>query len=376
MSSVLTVSAITATGCTIAFTNMPGGGSVEIQIADNPEFRGLVSWNRYTVTPTGVGGLNQLGTYYARGRTVTGGGALGAWGATVGFYTTAGVAWSTAPQNVLLSPGLVVPPVPILNIVETTNAAVAGYPMTNLLRDDPNLIAIATPWASGTGTDQVAIDFDTAGGPIDTIALLDANFPETVLIQVLASTTAARRAAGNSDIPGGAFTGPTYTRASANLPQRRGYHALIRSAVPVALPYWRVYVYVPTGTWRQGQFMARYLVAGLARTSKNITTDKTETPLDLGAMDRTRGGGPNRVWGFKMRKIDFEISVMSEMQWETQYGDLWRKIGLSEPVLIVPNSKTGAFLHDRILYGTVTQQRATQVNSPIFTHGFSCESLI
>lgn len=361
MSTTLTITGITATTCSIAFTNLPGGGTVEIQIADNPSFFGLVSFKTYAATPAGIVGLNQRGTYYARGRTVTAGGALGAWGAIEGIRTSDGVAWITAPQNTLVSPAIIVPPEPVLAIA-TEVGSVAGYPASNLLRDDPNLVWAAS---SGAGTYMV---LKTAGQPIDTFALLDCNSSAPQLQIVCASTMAD--AINNT---GDAVDHGSYSIASANLPQRPGYHFLIRIAAPTTK---RFHLFNVVGTLLQGQLQARYAVVGLARTAKNITTDKTETPLDLGSIDRTRSGGPNRVWGQKMRRSEFEISVMTEMQWETQFGDLWRKIGLSEPVLVVPNSRTGAFLHDRILFGTVAQQRATNVNSPIFTHGFSVESLI
>lgn len=360
MSTTLTVTAVTATTATIAFTNLPGGGSVEIQIADNPDFRGMFSWQNYAATPAAISGLNQLGTWYARGRTVTAGGVLGAWGAIVGFYTPAAGAWNTAPQPIMIDPAIIVVPEPILGF--TNAGAVAGYPASNLGRDDPNLFWVTT---------NADLLLQTAGAPINTIALLDTFVNEGAVWTIAAGNTAAE---ANGGAPPFQLLNQTF-RASTNLPQRPGYHGLLRLAAPQAYPFWRIVVTGAAGQ-RQGRTYARYVVLGLARTAKNISTDKLEAPLDLGSMDRTRGGGPDRVWGHKMRKIDFEIAVMREMQWETQFGDLWRKIALSEPVLAVPNSRTGAFLHDRILYGTMAAQRSTNVNSPIFTQGFSIESLI
>lgn len=366
MSTTLTITGITATACSIAFTNLPGGGTVEIQIADNPDFRGLVAINAYAATPAAIAGLNQRSSYYARGRTVTSGGVYGAWGATEGFRTSDGAAWDTAPQNILISPAILVCPEPIL---EMSANEVAGWPETNLLRDDPQLMWMVAQ--AGAGPYTATVHIRTLGQPIDTFALLGTNAPEASTLQIKGTTTMARALASDWDYSGAANA----FRASANLPQRPSYHHLTRLVAPLNHKVWTLII-SSANPFSMGRFQALYLAVGLARTAKNITTEKTETPLDLGSIDRTRSAGPNRVWGFKMRKADFEISVMYEMQWETQFADLWRKIGLSEPVLVVPNSRTGAFLHDRIMFGTVSQQRATNVNSPIFTQAFSVESLI
>ena len=262
----------------------------------------------------------------------------------------------------MVSPALIVPPEPILAL----NAANAtpGYPSSNLLRDDPQLSFVSAGYTS--------LSFETAGAPMDTFAILDTTASESATIGVTGGNTLAEVAGGN---PQYAFSAAKF-RASSNLPQRPGYHSLIRLPAPQAYRFWRIDCAFGDGDARQNQFQARYLVAGLARTAKNISADRIEAPLDLGSIDRNRAGGPDRVWGHKMRKIDFEISVMREMQWETQFADLWRKIGLSEPVLVVPNSRNNAFLHDRILFGTVAASRNTMVNSPLYTQAFSVESLI
>src|SRR5207245_2485388 len=117
-------------------------------------------------------------------------------------------------------------------------------------------------------------------------------------------------------------------------------------------------------------------VVGLARTAKNIAADKVESPLDYGALDRTRDGIPDRRYGWRGRRVDFEIAFMTEAQWETQFADLRSKIGLIDPVLVVPNTRAGVFLHDRILFGPISAQRATQPYTPRFTQGLTVDSLI
>lgn len=364
MSTTLTVSAITATTASIAFTNLPGGGWVEIQIADNRDFRGIVTSRSYTATPASIVGLNQNSEYYARGRTITSGLVVGAWGATVGFLTADGADWSTAPQAIMIEPAILVRPAPILAF--TNSLETAGYPASNLDRDDPQLV-----WSYNHAANDAALYIETAGGPIDTFSILDTTASEATTITVKGADAIATLTGGGADFS----QGPAQFRASANLPQRHGYHSLVRLPAPQKRRFWRINVSAPSNS-RSGVFMARYLVAGLARTAKNISADKVESPLDLGGLDRNRAGGPDRIWGHRMRKVDFEISMMSEMQFETQFSDLWRLVGLTEPMLVVPNSKSNAFLHDRILYGAIQQQRVLQPASPRFSQGFSIESLI
>lgn len=366
MSTTLTPTGMTTTAVSIAFTNLPGGGTVEIQIADNPMFRGMVSFGSYAATPAAVNGLNQRGTYYARGRTVTAGGVKAAWGATEGFRTTDGVAWDTAAAAIMVSPGFLVVPE---CVVEMSAAEVAGYPESNLLRDDPQAVWVTDQ--AGAGPYTATVHTRTVGQPIDTFALLSTNAPDNGTLQLKGTTTMARALAANWD-----YVGPANAfRASPNLPQRATYHHLTRLGAPLNHMVW-TWIVSSANPFELGRFIATHLVCGLARSAKNISADKTETPLDLGGIDRQRSGAPDRTWGHRMRKVEFEISVMRETQWETQFGDLWRKIGLSEPVLVVPNSKTGSFLHDRILFGTVAQQRALQQASPIFSQSFAIESII
>lgn len=363
MSSVLTVTATTATTATVAFTNLPAGGWVEIQISDNPYFRGLSPMRSFTATPAALVGLNQRGTFYIRGRTVTAGGVRAAWGALSGFRTADGAAWNTAPQNIMVDPAIIVIPEPILS-VQYNYGGWAGFPAENLFRDDPQLVFQAG------GGDGIVFIVETAGGPMDTFAFLDTTAAEATTWTIYYGDTFAEAQAASVARRLGPFT-----RASANLPQRSGYHFLARAGAPLSKKFWAFHIdYNNAGMLNY--FMARYLVMGLAKTAKNISADKVEAPLDLGSIDRTRAGGPDRVWGHKMRKVDFEIAVMREIQWETQFGDLWRKIGLSEPVLVVPNTRAGGFLHDRILYGSVAASRSIQVNSPIYTMGLSIESII
>ena len=75
-----------------------------------------------------------------------------------------------------------------------------------------------------------------------------------------------------------------------------------------------------------------------------------------------------------MRRVEFDISMMTEAQYELAYGDLHRFE--NEAVLVVPNSKTGAFLHDRILFGDLRGSRTVNPFTPRYTRSFTIESLI
>lgn len=361
MATELNLTAKTPTTATLAVANIPDGGSVEIQIADNPHFRGLATWRSYPATPAAITGLNQRGRYYARARGISGAGVKEGWGKTFGFYTDAGAARVTAPAAVMVEPAMLVIPEPVL-MFHYTYGGLAGFPPTNLLRDDPTLV-----WAASSN-DGFALTFEHAGAPVDTIALLDTTLEEVQAINVYAGDVFA-------DVQ--ASAAPTFQgqmrRATTNMPQRAGYHAMFRLPAPISARFWRLSI--PQGG-QQGMMLIRYLVLGLARTAKNISTDKLENPLDLGSLERSRDGTADRTFGHRMRKVDFEIAMLSEMQWETQFGDLWRKTGLNEPVLVVPNSKTGGFLHDRILFGTLARSQATNHMAPRFSHAFSVESLI
>lgn len=361
MATELTVTAKTSNSATLAVTDIPAGGTVEIQIGLNADFAGLSTTRSYAASPVVIEGLNQGGVYFARSRGVSAGGDAEPWGQARAFFTPVQELADMTPAAVMIQPAMLVVPAPIISFAATK--VIDGYPADNLGRDAPGLVYRADD-------ESTVITFETAGAPADTVALLDTNLSEAATWRVTAANSQEdATAAPLFD------TGVLPFRASANLEQRPGYHGLLRLAAPQAYPWWAITI-GGAGAAQQGRIAARYLVTGRARTAKNISADKTEAVLDLGSIARRRDGGPDRVWGHRMRKVDFEISVMSEMQWETQFGDLRWKTGLSDPVLVVPNSKAGAFLHDRILFGTIAQNRANQVNSPLFTQSFSVESLI
>lgn len=358
----LTVTASTATTATFGFAAMGASGTVELQISPRDDFQfcvcptytGLARATPYTHT-----GLNQRCTYFARARTRLVSGLAEPWSNVVGFRTADGAAQAYPNGGVLIEPTLIVLPAPVIDLAGF--ASLTGFPVSNLVRDSP------VGWrATGnliSGTYYYLLIFDRAGAEIDTIALLNTNLPEDATVSI-SSGDNADYVTGQVGI----FAGPF--RASANTPGRRGYHGLLRLGAQIPGRYVRIDI----GSPALKMIHVEHMVVGKARVSKNYSTEKTEQPVPQTSLERRRSGIVDRQKGYPMRKVDFDLSTMSETQYETLYGDL--HLYQNEPVLVVPNTRANSFLHDRILYGDLSGGRVVNVNSPIFTRGFTIESLI
>ncbi len=346
MAITLTAGALTATTATL---NVAGsnGGSIQVQLSSSDRFAFVPS----PIYLFGNGGalnlanLNQRATYYARARNFANGAATSVWGPTIGFRTQDGVAQATLPANVMIDLAMVVRPEPILAIA---GSADDGFPLANLTDDAP------VAWKASGQASQV-LTVTHAGAPFDTIALLNTNVGEAGTITIADGATQL-------------YSGPF--RASANLPGRRGYHCLARFAPSTA----RVVTITIAGGLPNNMIYAEHLVLGRNRVTKNHAVEKTETPLPKTSIERGRSGIPDRLDGLAMRKVEFDIAMMTEQQYETAYGDL--VYAENEPFLVVPNSKSGAFLHDRILFGDLKGSRIFNPNTPRFTRTFVTESLI
>lgn len=335
---------------------------IDTQISTRPDFN-------FVVSPLYTGNyasgmtfqyLVQSTLYFIRQRERrSSDGAVLPWTPTIPVWTPLNTAPTTTPAAVMVTPAIIVAPEPAS---WTANSAIS--PASNLATDSP--IEQWTGFSAGGGWIQA----DTSGAPIDTIALLDTNLPAGTQWQITATDTLANITSAPSF-----NSGFLPFHASANLTGRRGYHGLYRAASPQAYRYWRITL-GGTETPPYGMALATYAVLGLARTAKNIAADKTEAALDYGSLDRTRDGIPDRRSGFRGRRVEFEIALMTEAQWETQFSDIRNKVGLTDPVLVVPNMRSGAFLHDRILYGPLATNRATHPFAPRFTQQLSVESLI
>jgi hypothetical protein len=360
----IALNAVTATTITIDNANRNAGYDViDVQVSVRKDFQ-FVPAPIYPFPSTAqqaLTGLSQGNNYWVRARErVAATGAVLPWTTPLLVYTPISVAQTTAPLSLMVKPAIIVPPEPVIWSVST--GADAARPASNLATDSP---------AEQCWVTNGHIFFDTGGQPIDTIALLAHNAPAAMTYNVVSYLTAANRAIGAS----AQFTSTAQNmQVSAGLPGRPSYNALYRLAAPRTERFWTIQF---SGTWPpQNLLTVSYGVVGLARTAKNIAADKVEAALDYGSIERLRDGTPDRRCGFRGRRVEFEIALMTEAQWETQFADLRQKIGLSDPVLVVPNTQTAAFLHDRILYGPLATLRAQQPYAPRFSQQFAIESLI
>ena len=354
----LTPGAATANALAFSVAGLAADGTLDVQYAIRPDFQLCVAPLVTGVTRGNfqLTGLNPNTSYFVRARSVRADGSVEDWSDIVSNRTAAGPMRDTSPNAVMIEPAILVVPAAVLGW--TANATVSGFPVENLGYDGP------VGWASKPAGDTHIFTAELGNAPVDTIALLASNAPPAATVTVKAGTTTA----------GLDFThGPVPFRASSALPGRPGYHALIRLPSVQSRRYWRVEI---TADVFSNHFHLEHAVFGQNRSTKNHSIDKSETLVDLGTFDRTRGGNPIRNLGARLRRVDFDISMLTEEQFELNYADLDWRVGSSEPVLCVPNSKDNAFLHDRILYGPIRGGKNVNPASPRYTRGFSIESVI
>lgn len=351
----------TATTASIAMATMGASGTIEMQVAFEPDFKFCVA-PIYTgiarTSPFSLTGLNQRCRYYVRARTRLTSGVAEDWSPTLGFRTADGTAQTTTPASVMIQPAIIVLPEPILATLG--DSAVTGFPSFNVTRDAP------VCWQS-THASLHGITITTAGNPIDTIAVLNTNLPEATTVTIRGDNSSANLGASAAFI----LSGQNF-RASANMPGRPGYHGLFRLSSPQSYRYWRLEFSVSTLPTTKAYF--EHIILGLNRSSKNYSADMSESPLPLGTLERGRTGYPDRVQGLAMRRADFTLSYMTEAQFQTLYQDLIYRA--NEPVFVVPNSLAGVFLHDRMLYGDLSGGRVVHPSSPRFNRQFTVDSLI
>lgn len=364
----ISATAISATAVSLTATGTAGGiVNLLIQYGTTKDFQ----WRPapiVSIAASGDGaheidGLNQANIYFFRARSADLGGVpLDGWSNIAGVATPAADSRDLTVPNVVISPVLIVPPSPVLSWIGDNE--IPGHPARCLERDAPS-----SAWWSLAASSAVAFEATMTGAPIDTIAVLDSTAAENATITVKGDTTLG----GLRGISPAFSYGPFPFRASRNLPGRGGFHALVRLPAPQSYPLWRVEI---SGTMAGGLFAATYAVLGLARTAKNYSQGKEEDVTDLGTFDRARNGTPIRTFGHRMRKVSFDISMMTIAQEETQFQDLGAVLGLTGPALVIPNSKPGAYLHDRLLYGTIAARKSIGSNAISFTDSFTVDSLL
>lgn len=301
-----------------------------------------------------VSGLPAGTPWFARSRKTNGGN--GAWSAPVLAATLDPAAPATYPGLVVEKAMLVVPE----EILELTSASAnAGAPVLNLLRDDPASVA---RWDTGT---SFSMTFNTGGVPLDVIAMLGTLASQTATWRIRGAATLAATTSGPSY-----DSGTVRFRVSANVGRRAAYHAMQQLPSPVTLPWWRIDVeHAAPG------FIARHLVVGKRRASVNASKGVTNAMLDQGSMARTIFGTPNRVHGWRGRAVDFELSWLSETEYQTKWSDLSWRLGSTSPVLVVTNEKANDYLNDRLAFGTATALRSEVMRGERYLKQITVNSL-
>lgn len=361
MGITIAQSAAAATTRTIAYGAgriTTAGTTIETQISMRDDFAFGIApiYNSTTAASITHAGFNRATVYFARARNRFSDGTTDDWGNTITWYQPTGTPPTIVVPPVLIEPAMIVVPDPVISL--TSAQTVAGFPERNLLIDAP------IGWkAVAAGT--VTLDVALSGKSFDTVALLASNLPEAATISITRANDAAFTSGVLNDVVSQPF------RASPNLSGRAaGYHGLFRLTAQERA-FLRIAI---AGAWTANTLFIEHLVVGSNRATKNHSVDKTESAIMLGSIDRGRSGLPDRVSGRVMRKVEFEISMMTEAQYEQTYSDLMYLEG--RPVLCLPNSKAGAYLHDRILYGDMKGGRVFNPSSPRYTRPFVIESLI
>lgn len=351
---------VAATAARLNFADVAAGtASIDVQLSPRLDFKWCICpiFNVPNAAFYDAAGLNQVQTYYGRAREIIDGQMQG-WGPTFAFRTPQAAPQVTAPDAVMIDPAIVMPLEPVLSW--TPSAAVAGFPATNLGRDAP------VGWKVVAAAPTLTIEM--GGSPWDGLALLNSNLPEAATVTLRGGASAAAAAGAAPMLNAVPF------RASANLPGRYGYHGWF----PLAAPVEHKFAHITLG----GQMppantvYIEHALIGRARKSKNHAVEKTESGLDLGSLERSRTGVPDRLIGLRMRRVEFDIALMTESQYETLYGDLSRLLGETEPLFVVPNSKRNFAFHDRMLYGNLSGGRVVNPASPYYTRSFTMDSIV
>lgn len=276
--------------------------------------------------------------YYFRARKTNGGN--GPWSAT---YMTATAPPASAPNppytGFSIVPAILVVPEPLGDLAMTNIDA--GSLASSMTNDDPmSLVRVAGP-------DNTTITFRTPGRPIDTFAILGTLAHEDIVWRIRGAATLA-------DVTGAPVvdTGNVQFRISPGIGRRKYYHAFRRLSQTYTLEFWQIDI-----SGFAQFFVARNLVVGLARSSVNISRGAGQVPLDFGKVDRTIFGTPDRVVGWRGRNVEFPLSWITEAEYEAKWRDLDQLVGLTDPVLALPNPKANVYLNDRIAFGEIGSAR-------------------
>lgn len=356
MALAVTATAPTTQGWTVTFTGVTSELTFEVEFNRSPDFASDES----IIWPIATNPLNVIrqpaGTqFYMRGRSKTP--TVGAWTPTV-LVRTADPAAPGAYSGFSIEPAILVVPEPIVNLSATIQQS--GYPASNLLNDDPTA-SWRQPSASGP-----VLTFETSGTPIDVVALLGTLTSNGAQWRIRAGGTAAE-AAHETAAP--YDSGQIIFHTNAGLANKRYYHGVHRLPAPVTHRFWNITLV------SFNLLLAKHLVVGLARKSVNYSRGAGSAAADLGKMARTRFGTPDRTRGWRSRSVDFELSWLTEAEFETKWSDLWHRVGTTDPVLALPNSKQNVYLNDRVAFGNISSMRSENVRSSRYIQSIEIASL-
>ena len=361
MTVELSQAAIADTTMTLNMTYAGGAGSIDIQYATRRDFQFCIApvISAAAAAQVALSGLNKAQTYWIRGREVSSGGDRSDWSQPRAFTTT-GAGSFPLYQIQVQAAQFVLPARP--SRWYAGSAPIAGYPVENMGRPTP---AAAHRFGYANGTAYFFVETD--GSPIDTIALLETNLPEGARMRVIGADTAG------AVVSGGSYASASQSfRVSAGIAGRRGYHGIIRLPAPITARFLLIEISGENATG--GIIHITHAVFGRARIANNYS-DMTDDSFDLGTFSRMRDGTPDAVAGFRGRKVNFELPLMLESKHEALFADVAQRVGMTDPIFIIPNSKDGAYLHDRLLFGNLTTNRGTNSNAR-FTRSFAIESII
>lgn len=357
---VITLSSRSNDGFVITYT---GGDSspYEVEINREADFASDDSIKRtgMSASPITFTALPSGTPFYVRMRSTNA--SFPTWSNVLLTSTTA-VTLDTSYAGFSHDKAMVVVPEDLNNIVCT--GAAAGFPGSNLLRDDP----MSQCRYQTSGGDMI-ITFETSGAPVDVIALLGTFLNKDALWRIRSSATSS-------------FTSPAYdtgsitARVSPTLGRRPSYHCMLQLPAPRTETFWRIDIApTSTGAANAPTMLARNLVVGLARMSVNASRGAGWEPNDGGAVSRNRFGTPDRVRGWRGRSLDLELSWINEAEYQAKYADLDLIIGTTKPALIVQNSKRNVMLQDRMGFGEIRQMRGENVRARRFLKSLQCSSI-
>ena len=245
MSATLTLNDRYTNGFAIQLANSDGAGIAFVfEINRSPDF---ASDDTLTGVVTGVPlgnsvvtilGLPSSTPFYIRAISSN----IGAVYSNVLFAATTLVAPITNYAGFSVDKAMLVVPADIANLEASFaagNALRAGFPVSNLLRDDPQSTF------QSVGAVSFTLTFETSGEPIDTVALLGTMADDDATWAISSSPVE-----GNFAAAGATNSGFITFRCSPSIGRRPSYHGLYTLPAPVTNRFWSISIANAAGPTR------------------------------------------------------------------------------------------------------------------------------